>query len=369
MPLHKKHILLSGGGTGGHIFPAIAIANALKEMVEDAEFLFIGARGRMEMERVPGAGYPIKGIWISGFQRKLTLRNLLFPLKVLVSLAAVGRIIRWFKPDVVIGTGGYASGPALKMAARRKIPTLILEQNSFPGMTNRLLARQVTCICVAHPGMERYFPAEKMVLTGNPVRDDMVSIAGKKEEAVRYFELEKTKATLLIMGGSQGALSINSAVAGHLVDFGRLDLQLIWQTGPAYYAKAFGMVTERSLNYVHVHSFIERMDFAYAAADFVVSRAGAIAISEMCLVRKPAILVPLPHAAEDHQVKNALALVEKQAALMIRDDQLYDQLPEVLSGLVHDKEKQLALSQNVGKLGQPDAARRIAAEAVRLMSG
>lgn len=368
MPLPKKHILLSGGGTGGHIFPAIAIANALKEMVEDGEFLFIGARGRMEMEKVPKAGYAIKGIWISGFQRKLTLRNLLFPLKVLASLVAVGRIIRQFKPDVVIGTGGYASGPALKMAARRKIPSLILEQNSFPGMTNRLLARQVTCICVAHPGMERYFPAEKMVLTGNPVREDMVNIAGKKVDAIRYFGLETKKTTVLIIGGSQGALSINRAVAAHLVDFGRLDLQLIWQTGPAFHPQAIEMVAERSFKCVHVHSFIERMDFAYAAADIVISRAGAIAISELCLVKKPAILVPLPHAAEDHQAKNAMALVEKQAALMIRDDQLVEQLPEVLAGLVNDREKQQRLRQNIGKLGQPDAARRIATEAIQLMN-
>ncbi|HNS17621.1 MAG TPA: undecaprenyldiphospho-muramoylpentapeptide beta-N-acetylglucosaminyltransferase [Bacteroidales bacterium] len=367
MSRDKKHILLSGGGTGGHIFPAIAIANALKRMLNDPEILFVGAKGRMEMQKVPHAGYPIKGIWISGFQRKLSLKNLLFPLKVLVSLVAAGRIIKRFQPDVVIGTGGYASGPALKAAARRHIPTLIHEQNSYPGITNRLLAKQADCICVAHQGMDRYFPVKKIIFTGNPVREDVVRITGKREEAVSFFGLDENKATLLIIGGSQGALSVNQAMAAHLETFCNAGIQVIWQTGHPFFDRAGELVNDRFSEHIHVHSFIERMDLAYAAADVVVSRAGAIAISELCLVMKPAILVPLPHAAEDHQTKNALKLVENHAALMIRDEDLHRSFAETVMELIKNKEQQQQLREEIGKMGSADAAFKIAQEAVRLM--
>lgn len=363
----KKHILISGGGTGGHIFPAIAIAHALKQMLPDCGILFVGAKGRMEMQKVPGAGYPIKGIWISGFQRKLSLRNLLFPLKVAVSLLTVSQIIRRFKPDVVIGTGGYASGPALKAASRKHIPTLILEQNSYPGVTNRLLAKQADCICVAHQGMDRYFPAEKIVVTGNPVREDIVRIEGKRPEALQLFGLSDRMATLLIIGGSQGALSINQAVAAHLEAICKESIQVIWQTGTHYYTRADELAADHFSDCVRVHAFIDRMDLAYAAADVVVSRAGAIAISELCLVKKPAILVPLPHAAEDHQIKNALKLVENHAAMMIKDEDLDRSLAGTVIGLLKNKEQQQLLSEQIGKMGSADSAVRIAREAIHLM--
>ncbi len=367
MSQDKRHILLSGGGTGGHIFPAIAIADTLKQMLSNPDILFIGARGRMETEKVPGAGYPIIGIWISGFQRKLSLRNLLFPFKLLVSLMTVNRIIRQFKPDVVIGTGGYASGPALKVASRKHIPTLILEQNSYPGMTSRLLSKQVDCICVAHQGMERFFPEDKIIITGNPVRQDVVNITGKRQAALDFFELSDKRATLLIIGGSQGAFSINQAVANHIKTLQRENLQVIWQTGSHYYLQAIELVKGRSGDHVHVHAFIERMDYAYAAADVVVSRAGAIAISELCLVKKPVILVPLPHAAEDHQTKNAMALVDKQAAIMIKDEDLDRLLTDTIIELMNNKERQHHLSEQIGKMGLADAAANIAREAVRLI--
>ncbi len=367
MPQRKRHILLSGGGTGGHIFPAIAIANALKQLLSDPEILFVGAKGRMEMQKVPRAGYPIRGIWISGFQRKLTLKNLLFPMKLAVSMIAAGRIIRRFRPDVVIGTGGYASGPALKAAARNHIPTLILEQNSFPGVTNRLLAKQADCICVAHQGMERYFPAQKIVLTGNPVREDVVQTTGKREEALTYFGLKDKKNTLLIIGGSQGALSINQAMAAQMEAFLKEDIQVLWQTGSPFFNQATELVEGRFSDRIHVHAFIERMDLAYAAADVVVSRAGAIAISELCLVKKPVILVPLPHAAEDHQTKNAMKLVDNNAARMIRDDDLGRSFAGTVIDLLNDKEQQRMLSEQIGTMGSADAAVRIAHEAIRLM--
>lgn len=363
----NKHIMLSGGGTGGHIFPAIAIANALKQLLPDSEILFIGAKGRMEMQKVPLAGYPIKGIWISGFQRRLTLKNLLFPFKLIVSLLMVNRIISRFKPDVVIGTGGYASGPALKVATRKQLPTLILEQNSYPGMTNRLLAGKVDCICVAHPGMERFFPASKIIVTGNPVRQEMVRIDGKKEAALAFFGLSEQRSTLLVIGGSQGALSINQAVGSQLNALQGENIQIIWQTGAPFYAQATELVKRCQCENIHVFSFIERMDYAYAAADVVVSRAGAIAISELCLVRKPVILVPLPFAAEDHQTKNAIALVEREAAVMIKDQDLDKSLAVTVRGLIENKDQQRRLSEQIGKLGKDDAALRIAREALRLM--
>jgi UDP-N-acetylglucosamine--N-acetylmuramyl-(pentapeptide) pyrophosphoryl-undecaprenol N-acetylglucosamine transferase len=367
MSQDKQHIILSGGGTGGHIFPAIAIASALKQLLPDAEFLFIGARGRMEMQKVPLAGYPIKGIWISGFQRRFTLKNLLVPFKLIVSLLTVNRIISHFKPDVVIGTGGYASGPALKVATRKQLPTLIHEQNSYPGMTNRLLAGKVDCICVAYEGMERFFPASRLIVTGNPVRPEMVSIDGKKEAAFAFFGLSRQKSTLLIVGGSQGALSINRAVGSQLNALQGSNIQIIWQTGALFYAQAEELVKRSNCEHIHVFSFIEHMDYAYAAADAVVSRAGAIAISELSMVRKPAILVPLPIAAEDHQTKNAVALVEQEAAIMINDQDLEKSLAATVIGLIENKDRQRRLSEQIGRLARPDAALRIAWEALRLM--
>jgi len=367
MPLLKIKILISGGGTGGHIFPAIAIANALKEKLDDPEILFVGAKGRMEMTRVPEAGYPIEGIWISGLQRKLTLRNLLFPLKLISSLISVGRIIRRFKPDIAIGVGGYASGPALRVAAGKGIKTLIQEQNSYPGITNKLLAARASRICVAYEGMEKYFPGEKIVITGNPVRANVIDIKGKKEEAIRYFDLDQTKKTLLIVGGSQGALSINKSISGFLKDFEEQGLQLIWQTGPGYFTVAKELITASGLKNIKPHSFITKMDLAYATADMVVSRAGAIAIAELCAVGKPAIFIPLPSAAEDHQTKNALALVEKKAAILINDREAPLQLGNAVSELLKDETQCRSLSTNIRKLAHRDASSKIAEEVIKLI--
>jgi UDP-N-acetylglucosamine--N-acetylmuramyl-(pentapeptide) pyrophosphoryl-undecaprenol N-acetylglucosamine transferase len=366
---HQPHkVIISGGGTGGHIFPAIAIANALKEKVQNIEIRFVGAQGRMEMEKVPAAGFPIEGLWISGFQRKLTIRNLLFPVKVLMSLQKAKRIITKFKPDVAVGVGGYASGPTLRAAIRQKIPALIQEQNSYPGITNKILSRSVQKICVAYEGMEKYFPSQKIVMTGNPVRRQVIMIEGKREEAAVYFKLDPLRKTVLVVGGSQGAMSINKSIHHHLGLFETLGTQLIWQTGKLYYQEAIEAVKTENVNLFSVHEFIDRMDLAYSMADIIVSRAGAIAISEICAVGKPPVFIPLPSAAEDHQTKNARALVEKNAAIMIHDRDAIENLGNVLKDLINDPQKQEMLGKNAASLAKPDAADAIADEIMKLIT-
>jgi len=365
--MQKKHrnIIISGGGTGGHIFPAIAIANAIKKRFADVDILFVGALGKMEMNKVPEAGYPIEGLWISGFQRRLTIKNLMFPIKLLSSLVKARLIIKKFKPDVVIGVGGYASGPTLKMANRQNIATLIQEQNSFPGITNRLLANKVNCICVAYEGLEKYFPKDKIVLTGNPVREEVVSIHGKYKDAQDFFGLKSGKKTVLVVGGSQGAVSINKSTAANLNVFMENDIQLIWQTGIYYYTEATDLVGE-SVS-VKVHAFIKRMDLAYAAADLVISRAGAIAISELSLVKKPVIFIPLPSAAEDHQTKNARALADHGAALIIKDSDAEKELPGLLIPLIKDDKKLKEISANISTFASPNATDLIVNEIEKLI--
>lgn len=365
--MQKKHrnIIISGGGTGGHIFPAIAIANAIKKRFADVDILFVGAKGKMEMNKVPEAGYPIKGLWISGFQRQLTIKNLMFPLKLISSLLKARSIIRKFKPDLVIGVGGYASGPTLKMANQQKIATLIQEQNSFPGITNRLLAKKVNRICVAYDHLEKYFPADKIVLTGNPVREEVVSIEGKLKEAQNFFGITSGKKTVLVVGGSQGAVSINKSIAANIDVFAKNDIQLIWQTGKFYYKEAIELIAESSQ--IKVHEFIKRMDLAYAAADLVISRAGAIAISELSMVKKPVIFIPLPSAAEDHQTKNARALVAKNAAVIIDDKEAVNELPNLLESLINNDEKLKGLSRNISTFASPNATELIVDEIEKLL--
>jgi UDP-N-acetylglucosamine--N-acetylmuramyl-(pentapeptide) pyrophosphoryl-undecaprenol N-acetylglucosamine transferase len=365
MPSPK--IIISGGGTGGHVFPAIAIADAIKSLRPEAEFLFVGALGRMEMERVPQAGYEIRGLDITGFQRSLSAKNLSFPLKVLKSLRLSRKIIKEFKPDVAVGVGGYASGPLLQIATKKKIPTLIQEQNSYPGITNRLLARKVSRICVAYEGMGKWFPNEKMIVTGNPVRSVVVEIEGKKEEGLKAFGLESGKPTLLIVGGSLGARTINESISGVLDEISDTDCQVIWQTGKLYIDKAKAQVEEKAAQNVHVTAFIEQMDLAYAAADLVVSRAGAMALSELCLIGKPSVLVPSPNVAEDHQTKNAMALVENEAAILVSDANARGDLWPTVSELLKNSDARKALARNAKAMGKPESAKRIAEEVLKLI--
>ncbi|OQX80813.1 MAG: undecaprenyldiphospho-muramoylpentapeptide beta-N-acetylglucosaminyltransferase [Bacteroidetes bacterium 4484_276] len=370
MPQHEHKILISGGGTGGHIFPAIAIADALQKKLPTADILFVGAKGRMEMEKVPLAGYPIEGLWISGFQRRLTFRNLLFPFKLIFSLLKAGWIIKKFKPDVVIGVGGYASGPIGQMAARKGIPLVLQEQNSFPGITNKLLAKKASKICVAYEGMDKYFAKEKLCLAGNPVRQNVIDIEDKKKFAYEYFELDKNKPVVLIVGGSQGAMSINESVSKNLELLVMNNLQLIWQTGKLYTEKARKDILEKlngnNKGMVKVMGFINKMDFAYAVADIVVSRAGAIAISELCAVGKPTILIPLPTAAEGHQEKNALALVDKDAAIHLKDSDAPGQFAKIVTNLAKDPERMKQLSINIKKMSISGSAEKIADVAMKL---
>jgi UDP-N-acetylglucosamine--N-acetylmuramyl-(pentapeptide) pyrophosphoryl-undecaprenol N-acetylglucosamine transferase len=370
MPKPRKKIIISGGGTGGHIFPAVAIADALKRRLDDADILFIGAKGRMEMEKVPAAGYPIKGLWISGIQRRLTLKNLSFPFKLISSMLKARKIMKSFKPDVAIGTGGYASGPMLRVASRRGIPSLIQEQNSFPGITNRLLSKTVDRICVAFDGMDKYFPASKITITGNPVRKDIIEKEGKLSEAMKFFGLKEGIKTILIIGGSQGARSVNQAMGSQLQEIIKDDVQLIWQCGQAFLPTATDIVNQLDPSLkakVKVFDFIYRMDLAYAAADVVISRAGAIAISELCIVGHPLILVPLPSAAEDHQTKNALALSEKEAAILLPDGELDKKLASTLNALIADEGKQAAMKINILRFARPDATEKIADEVIKLL--
>ncbi len=347
--------MISGGGTGGHIYPAIAIANELKRRFATANFLFVGAKDRMEMEKVPAAGYAIKGLWISGIQRKLTFDNLSFPFKLISSLWNSLRIVNRFKPDVVIGTGGFASGPVLFVAASKNIPTLIQEQNSYPGITNKLLSKKADSICVAYDRLQRFFPENKIVKTGNPVRQDLLDVASKKQVAYNEFSLDTSKKTLLVLGGSLGARSINKLIAENLEFLKSLNVQLIWQTGK-FYIDTYEQFN--SLDNVQVHAYLGNMDLAYAAADFVISRAGASSISELCIVGKPTIFIPSPNVTEDHQTKNALAVVEKKAALLLRESEL-ERFEVVFKELYKDKNLQEELSKNILDLGLPKATEHI----------
>ena len=360
------NILISGGGTGGHIYPAIAIANELKARYPEANFLFVGAKDKMEMEKVPQAGYEIKGLWISGIQRKLTLKNLMFPIKLIDSLLKARKIIKQFRPDIAIGTGGYASGPTLMAAHGKKIPTLIQEQNSFPGITNKHLGKKATSICVAYDNLERFFPANKIVKTGNPVRESLLSIhvKDKIKEAREYFGLKKKRKTVLVLGGSLGARKINELVANNLPFFEEQKIQLLWQCGKLYYEEYKKHDEKKN---VHVHAFINHMDLAYAAADIIISRAGASSVSELCIVGKPTLFIPSPNVAEDHQTKNAKSIEEKHGAILLRESEL-DTFPIVFETLLKDKGKQESLSENIKELALPNATNHIVSEIEKLLN-
>ncbi len=355
--------ILSGGGTGGHIYPAIAIANELKKRHPDAEFLFVGAKDKMEMEKVPQAGYKIEGLWISGLQRKLTLKNLMFPLKLVSSLFRARQITRQFKPDVAIGTGGFASGPLLKMAANSKVPCVLQEQNSYAGITNKLLASKAERICVAYDGMDQFFPKEKIIKTGNPVRSDLVDLKVGKEQAVQFFDLDANKKTILIIGGSLGARRINQLVEKELRFFQEKEVQLIWQCGKLYFEE----YKKHNSDNVKVLAFLNRMDYAYAAADIIISRAGAGSVSELCLVGKPVLFIPSPNVAEDHQTKNAKALVSKEAALMLKEAKLDAEFETTFANLMDSEDTQKTLSANIKKLAMPRATEHIVDEIEKLL--
>ena len=358
--------IISGGGTGGHVFPAIAIADAIRAQQPDAEILFVGALGKMEMEKVPKAGYPIEGLWISGFQRQISWRNLLFPFKLLSSLGKAWGIVRRFKPDVAVGVGGYASGPLLEMASRQGIPTLIQEQNSYAGATNRLLAKKVDRICVAYPGMERFFPAEKLVLTGNPVRQILQQNTASREEGAAYFGFDATRPIIFVFGGSLGARSINEAMAANAELLRqRPQVQVLWQVGALYQAEFTACETALLPN-VKAQEFVDRMDLAYAMADLVLSRSGALTISELCFAGKPAVFIPSPNVAEGHQMKNAQALAHAGAAEIIENSQARELLIRKAFALLDDGRRRRELSDNIRKLAMPDAAAHIAQEAIEL---
>jgi len=386
-------IIISGGGTGGHVFPAIAIANALKARFagrndrsgagierEDSpphrggaeggalDILFVGAKNRMEMEKVPAAGFKIEGLWISGLQRRLTLKNLMFPLKLISSWMKAKKILRQFKPNIVVGVGGYASGPMLYAAAKKGIPTLIQEQNSYPGITNKLLAKMVDKICVAYEGMEQFFPKEKIILTGNPVRQDIIDLQGKREKGLQFFGLSGDKKVLLVIGGSGGARTINESMIDNLRVFDENRIQFIWQTGGVYYEQVKQAIKEyEDQTGFKVVDFIDKMDYAYAAADVVVSRAGAIAVSELCSVGKPAVLIPSPNVAEDHQTKNAMALVNRNAAILVKDSEAKEKLAPVVIELMSDDSKRMSLSKNIANMAYNDSADVIANEIMALV--
>jgi UDP-N-acetylglucosamine--N-acetylmuramyl-(pentapeptide) pyrophosphoryl-undecaprenol N-acetylglucosamine transferase len=358
--------IISGGGTGGHIFPAIAIANALKRLRPDAEILFVGAQGKMEMEKVPAAGYRIIGLKISGIERSLSPKNLLFPFKLAGSLMQSIRIIRDFKPNAVVGVGGFASGPVMLAASMLGIPTLIQEQNSYAGITNKVLGKRAKRICVAYPDMERFFPSGRIVLTGNPVRQDILSMEGKREAGQKTFNLDPAKKTLLIIGGSLGARSINLSVEAHMDAFIAADVQIVWQTGKLFIEQAERAVEAKGAKNFRVQAFITTMDQAYAVADVVLSRAGASSISELCIVGKPAVLVPFPFAAEDHQTKNAMSLVERNAAILVPDSKAKDEACEQALTLLNDDVRRYELSTNIRKLALPNADTEIAEEVLKI---
>lgn len=357
-------VIISGGGTGGHIYPAIAIADELKLRFPSIELLFVGARGKMEMEKVPQSGYRITGLWITGFQRRSILKNILFPLKLITSLIHSFFILSAFKPHVVIGTGGFASGPLLKMATIKKIPTLIQEQNSYPGITNKLLAKSVQMICVAYEGLEAFFPANKIILTGNPIRQDLSDLPSKRLEALSVFQLSNNQQTLLVLGGSLGARRINQLIEQHLLLFKANAIQVIWQCGELYFND---YQKYNRLDGVQVHKFLNRMDLAYAGADFILSRAGASSVSELCKVGKPVIFVPSPNVAEDHQTKNAKAIADKNAALLIKENNLDRDFESMFLELITTKSLRTNLSKNIASLSKNTASIAIVDEIEKLI--
>ena len=360
--MKTRKIIISGGGTGGHIFPAIAIANALKEEEPSVEILFVGANGKIEMEKVPAAGYQIKGLPVRGFIRKLSFENFKVIFNLLKSLFLSYNIIKRFKPDVVVGVGGFASGPVVYVASLLGVPALLQEQNSYAGVTNKLLAKRSKKICVAYDNMQRYFSEQKIVKTGNPVRQDLYRNDIKKAEALAYFGLDQNKKTILVLGGSGGARSINEAVISKLEELKKSNIQLLWQTGKYYYAKSSAAAKKLETKNCLVKDFITRMDYAYTVADLVISRAGAATISELSLLKIPAILVPSPNVAEDHQTKNAMALVEKNAAILVRDNEAKEKMIDTALGLIEHKEKLEELSVNISKLGIENSDKKIAGE-------
>jgi UDP-N-acetylglucosamine--N-acetylmuramyl-(pentapeptide) pyrophosphoryl-undecaprenol N-acetylglucosamine transferase len=360
-------IIISGGGTGGHLFPAIAIANALRRLEPTVRILFVGAEGKMEMQKVPEAGYEIEGLPVAGMVRGGSIRNVNVAFKLFISMARAGRLINRFSPDVVVGVGGYASGPVLKQAQQRYIPTLIQEQNSYAGVTNKLLAKKAKRICVAYEGMEKYFPAGKILLTGNPVRHSYNNLAGLRDEALQHFSLKPGAPVILVLGGSLGAGTVNNSVSGGIGLTGAAGVQLLWQTGSHYYDRMREVVEAQAPAGVRVTGFINRMDLAYAVADVIISRAGAGTISELALVGKPVILVPSPNVAEDHQTHNAMALVSRGAALLVKDaDAQTDLIPAALE-LINDAARRSSLSENIRKLAIHDADEVIAREVLKLV--
>jgi UDP-N-acetylglucosamine--N-acetylmuramyl-(pentapeptide) pyrophosphoryl-undecaprenol N-acetylglucosamine transferase len=368
-PQKELRVIISGGGTGGHIFPAVSIANAIKAQRPDAKILFVGAIGRMEMQRVPAAGYDIKGLPICGFDRKNLLKNVKVLYKIWKSQRMAKQIIRAFRPQVAVGVGGYASGPTLNKAAAMGIPCLIQEQNSYAGVTNKLLAKKAEKICVAYEGMERFFPAEKLILTGNPVRQTLLDTTISREDAIKAQGLDPSKKTILLVGGSLGARTINESVLQHLDLVRSSDVQFIWQTGKYYSAEIARRLQGMEIPNLKVTDFITDMGAAYKSADLVISRAGASSISEFCLIGKPVILVPSPNVAEDHQTKNALALSTKDAAIYVKDSEAPSTLLELAVKTVNDEAKLKSLSENILKLALPDSAKIIANEVIRLAEG
>jgi len=366
----KIRAIISGGGTGGHIFPALSIANKLKELNPETEILFVGAEGRMEMEKVPAAGYRIKGLPVAGLQRKLTLSNFALPFKVIKSVNMAKKLIREFKPDVAIGVGGYASAPLLWAATRMGIPTLIQEQNGFAGLTNKILGKKVDSICVAYEGMERFFPAEKIIMTGNPIRKEIVPAdEATKAEAMKFYGLDPLKRHIFIVGGSLGSGTLNNAMKKWIQDGcpGGENIEIIWQCGKYYKPSVDAFMEGRTLPAIQYSDFIQRMDLAYAAADLVISRSGASSISEICAAGKACIFVPSPNVAEDHQTHNAMALVNKDAAMMVKDGEAVEKLMSAACGLIEDREKIALFEKNAAAMAKMDAAQTIAEEIYKII--
>jgi UDP-N-acetylglucosamine--N-acetylmuramyl-(pentapeptide) pyrophosphoryl-undecaprenol N-acetylglucosamine transferase len=364
----KYRVIISGGGTGGHIYPAIAIANKLKERMPDIEILFVGAKGKMEMQKVPEAGFPIKGIWISGIRRKRSITNLLFPLKLLISLVQSYVIIAKFRPDVAVGVGGFASGPLLWTTSFFRIPTLIQEQNSYAGITNKLLAKKVDKICVAYDNMERFFPKEKIIKTGNPVREDILDIDNRKAAALKFFNFNQDKKTVFVMGGSLGARTVNISVFNEIQKIIDEDVQLVWQIGKIYYDDYEQKMKSYDVSRLRMYDFLREIDLAYAMADIIVSRAGALSISELTIVGKPVVLIPSPNVAEDHQTKNAEALTSNNAAILITDHEAPEKLIDTVLKILKDKEKMQHLGANIKRLALTGATEKIADEIQKLLN-
>ena len=350
-----ERAIITGGGSGGHVFPAIAIADEIKKRNKDVKILFIGAEGKLEMEKVPAAGYEIQGLKIIGLKRKISFSHILLPFKILQSLIKAIKIIKKFNPQVVIGVGGYASGPTILAATISRVPSVIQEQNSFPGKTNKILSKKTNKICVAYEGLERFFPKQKIIMTGNPIRKKMVDIIGKEADGYKFYDFQSTKKTILIIGGSLGAKTLNESVINKLEELKDSGVQVLWQCGKLYYKELYEKIKSKKLKNIKMVQFINRMDLAYSIADIVISRAGAIAVSELCLVKKASILVPSPNVSEDHQTKNAMALVKKKAAILIKDTNARETLINRALKLLDNKIESEELQNNIGKIGRPNA--------------